>query len=476
MIESLRTRLLRSAILTSGVLSTTVVEAVDFFVPSQVPTIQGAIDLAADGDRVLVEPGTYFEAVDFLGKGIILESTGGPEVTILDGSLVQDTIVRMVGTSQPRALRGFTLQSGGVWANTSPLIAGGAVRVDGPNATIQGNILKDNFGAFGGALKLSGGGWILGNAFITNQGRQGGAVWATGSNLVIADNTFHDNLATDFSGDLGDGWGGAVFICNGSTTFRNNLFLANTASHQANSSSGGAVFIESEAPDYLFESNSFIGNSAFLSGVIGGLGVSSADARNCLFWDNTTSLPNQDQLDNLLALNSVEFSLAPGGVPGFGNIDADPLLVFDADGLPYLSHLAAGQAADSPCIDTGDPTTPLFGGSTRLDGVVDGNVVDIGYHHPSPLAPFVRGDCDQDGAVNIADAIRVLEELFIANTPLLGCQDACDANDDGSLNIADPIRILSFLFSAGPPPAPPHPSCGVDPTTSDPLGCVTPCP
>ena len=37
-------------------------------------TIQGAIFDAEDGDVVLVNPGTYYESIDFLGKSITVAS------------------------------------------------------------------------------------------------------------------------------------------------------------------------------------------------------------------------------------------------------------------------------------------------------------------------------------------------------------------------------------------------------------------
>ena len=36
------------------------------------PTIQSAINAAVNGDTVLVQPGTYYETIDFLGKEITI--------------------------------------------------------------------------------------------------------------------------------------------------------------------------------------------------------------------------------------------------------------------------------------------------------------------------------------------------------------------------------------------------------------------
>ena len=55
-------------------------------VPADYPTVQGAINAAADGDTVLVSPGTYKENNDFVGRNITVKSQSGPEVTILDGN------------------------------------------------------------------------------------------------------------------------------------------------------------------------------------------------------------------------------------------------------------------------------------------------------------------------------------------------------------------------------------------------------
>ena len=53
-------------------------------VPAAYPTIQAAIDAAAAGDTVRVGPGTYNERIDFLGKTVVVESTGGAAETIIE--------------------------------------------------------------------------------------------------------------------------------------------------------------------------------------------------------------------------------------------------------------------------------------------------------------------------------------------------------------------------------------------------------
>jgi len=88
---------------------------------------------------------------------------------------------------------------------------------------------------------------------------------------------------------------------------------------------------------------------------------------------------------------------------------------------------------------------------------------------------YLRGDCNTDGDLNVADAVFLLANLF-AGGPISTCVDGCDSNDDGLLDIADAVFELAFLFSGGAaPPAPGVFSCGVDPT-DDGLDCLTPGP
>lgn len=67
---------------------------------------------------------------------------------------------------------------------------------------------------------------------------------------------------------------------------------------------------------------------------------------------------------------------------------------------------------------------------------------------------FIRGDANPSGSINIADAIQVLQSLFLGDKMPLGCLDAADANDDGAADITDAAYLLSYLFLQGPRPGP----------------------
>jgi hypothetical protein len=89
---------------------------------------------------------------------------------------------------------------------------------------------------------------------------------------------------------------------------------------------------------------------------------------------------------------------------------------------------------------------------------------------PGQAASFRRGDVNQDGRLEISDAIQVLGHLFLGSPRTLACADAADADDDGVVNISDGVQILGFLFLGSRPPHAPFTECGQDPT-ADALAC-----
>jgi hypothetical protein len=87
---------------------------------------------------------------------------------------------------------------------------------------------------------------------------------------------------------------------------------------------------------------------------------------------------------------------------------------------------------------------------------------------------FIRGDVDDSGRVEMADAVSVLRFLFPSSPDdavALSCLNAADANDDDRINFTDPIYLLNHLFRGGPAAPAPFLECGPDLTT-DKLGCA----
>jgi hypothetical protein len=88
------------------------------------------------------------------------------------------------------------------------------------------------------------------------------------------------------------------------------------------------------------------------------------------------------------------------------------------------------------------------------------------------LTAYIRGDANSDGAVDLADAIAILQHLF-ADGPG-PCLAAQDANGSGQGDIADAIFLLQYLFVNGSvPPLPGPEDCGLPPDDEE-LGCDRP--
>jgi hypothetical protein len=84
--------------------------------------------------------------------------------------------------------------------------------------------------------------------------------------------------------------------------------------------------------------------------------------------------------------------------------------------------------------------------------------------------PFRRGDANDDGRINISDALTVFDRLFVSGGGF-PCADAADTNDDGKVDIADGILTLNVLFSGDSSlPGPGPESCGED-ESAEAQGC-----
>jgi predicted outer membrane repeat protein len=136
-------------------------------------SMQGAIDDANGGDTIEVGPGTYYEAIDFKGKGITVQSTDYDDwsvvaTTIIDGNGADETVTFDTSEGSSSRLKGFTITGGdehGIYCDSDP--------------TIQYCLIRDNDSAHDGAGMLMDNGadpYVHHCIFFNNSGDDGGLV------------------------------------------------------------------------------------------------------------------------------------------------------------------------------------------------------------------------------------------------------------------------------------------------------------
>lgn len=104
----------------------------------------------------------------------------------------------------------------------------------------------------------------------------------------------------------------------------------------------------------------------------------------------------------------------------------------------------------------------VVGGQSIGTAGVDGSIT----FSDTPSVTFLRGDCNDDGIVNIADGVWIINELFLSG-PSSPCAAACDANDDDMIDQSDAVYIWNYRFLDGPAP-----QGGLECQTSDDAGDV----
>jgi len=251
-------------------------------------------------------------------------------------------------------------------------------------------------GTWGGALSCVGGGApllanceLVGNAALS----RGGAVYSENTGLRVSGCNFSSNYARH--------GGGAHLFISPSAELSNCLFRDNSAG-----SHGGGLFIDRSG--ITIANCTFWRNTAPRQGGAVNCERSKPLLINCVLWDNSAqhgpelAVTGYDWLSEMIVRYSnirggaAAAHVEPGSVLRWTEamLSQDPLLITTADGRVCLSQRAAGQPADSPCLDAGQKLAeltcfPTVEGaiccgqlSTRQDGAPDAGQADLGFHYP----------------------------------------------------------------------------------------------
>ena len=150
------------------------------YIPGEIATIQGAIDVAVNNDSILVAAGTYRENIDYDGKNLTIIGEDR-ETTIIDGNN-SGRGAELAGES---ILSTFTIQNG------SGNNGGNAVHASG-NAILDNLIITSNSNTLGNGSVMLEANTVLKNSLIVNNQDVGvvcNGADATISNVTIAGNT-----------------------------------------------------------------------------------------------------------------------------------------------------------------------------------------------------------------------------------------------------------------------------------------------
>ena len=398
--------------------------ATTIHVPADKPTIQAAIDGAANGDTVLVSDGTYTENIDFKGKAITVKSVNGPATTIIDGGGLDIVVKFVTQETSSSVLAGFTIRNGRPSATN--FYDGGGIAIASSSPTIQNNIITANFGCTGVGIGVSfGSPLIQGNTITNNQ--QSGCTGGTGGGGILIGGASQPQIIgnTISNNSTGSDGGGISLFAAGNPIIRGNTIIGNTSGGQ-----GGGISMGNQS-DAIVTDNVIKGNTALKGGGIATLVPSGANGPavvNNTFSANSapqggsqlyfSGFPNQTQfLNNIFVGTASQIAVDcdttystqspvfhfndvfnPSGTTfagscssssgNNGNISADPLFVNPAASDFHLQ-------ATSPAIDAGSNTAPSLptqdiAGNPRI---LDGNgdcvaTVDMGayeFARPSVL-------------------------------------------------------------------------------------------
>jgi hypothetical protein len=385
-------------------LSASVSPAATIQVPGDYGTIQEAIDAAANGDTVLVHPGTYGENIIIPVKDIVLTGELGPSITIIDGNKAGSVVDFLSGIGNSTVIKGFTITNGyndygggivcrnnacptimdnKIILNTFSTSGGGIYCYPGASPLIKNNLIAENTdGVTGGGIHCENTPslGISNNTIRENKAVYGAGLYLAYNSFLLENNTIAKNISY--------GYGGAIYIKGSDAQFVNDIFLLN----QAYSSEGGGISCNN-CTDLDFINCTFFRNQGILAGAIRSVHC-QIDIVNTILWDDQGLTAKEIYLGSASqpSVLDISHSDVDGGQAsiyvesgstlnwGPGMIDADPLLANP------ISHGDAHLKYTSPCRNAGDDSAPGlpsedFEGDPRIAlGTVDMGADEFNTH------------------------------------------------------------------------------------------------
>ena len=358
-------------------------------------TLAAAIEDAASGDELLVDPGTWSEALELDGKDLDIRSVDGADATTISAPS-GDVAVRWA-EGESGTLEGFTLQADGARC----------VEIIGGDPTLSDLVLAGcgTTSLDGGAIRISGGSPELSAVRVdAAQGGRGGAMWVGGGAVVAIDDvTLVDPEAS---------WGAGIYVTNGSLVGEGLRIEGPSVAFD-----GGGLFVDRGSVDLVgLEIIDPVGDETSGAGValragselvvdggeITGATTSAGDG-GAVHVDASSDVELRDVL---ISGNTADDGGAIGTLGG-------SLVLQDVtfDGNTATVRGGAIRAAGGARIDTASCTfvgnEAPRGGAVALTG--NARLSDDGGSYTANLASVDGGAIHADGAALLAFEVSVLE-------------------------------------------------------------------
>ena len=367
-------------------------------VPADVRTIQAAINQARSGDQIIVAPGRYLESIDLMGKAIKVRSSGGRDVTVLDGIGSHNSVIRFIrGEGRSTVVSGFTITGGtGNQKIYGPdATIGGGVLILESNPTIQDCRFENNQATYNGGGVYSGyecAPLIRRCEFVSNHAERGGGAYNSFSTANYEDCRFILNMATFGGGGIYNGNNSRPYILNCE-------FQANLASYN-----GGGI--------YDYESNALL--------------------EKCVFSRNAANYSGGAVYNGYLSdirLKRCTFLTPMDDVAGSGGFVLNPTLVYGACCLPE----ACVQVSEIDCLNAGGK----YGGpKSSCDAYI--------------CPEFCASDLNLDGVVNASDLARLLSDMGACSPVNQESESESESESELKTEPSPPLGLLDeadFLSS-----------------------------